>query len=102
MCSAGKLFRVKLTGREIWDLYINSFTEEENPIFRDPNSSTHDCNLCKNFIRRYGNIVSLDENFNIVSIFDIEDKEYERTLDVLSKSIRNSEIENVFFETYDE
>src|ERR1019366_1992581 len=77
MCKTGKLFRVNLTGDEIWHLYIDSFSKEENPIFRDPNSTSKTCNLCKNFVRRYGNIVSIDKNYKITSIFDFAcDEEY--------------------------
>lgn len=59
MCKTGKLFRVSLTGQEIWDLYLKSF--DNDPMFRDPESSVHNCNHCKNFIRRYGNIVAVTE-----------------------------------------
>lgn len=106
MCSTGKLFRTKLTGREVWDIYINSFSKENNPVFRDPESSVHNCNHCKNFIRRYGNIVSIDSNYNISSIFDIMnehvDDEFKDTVKELSNKIRKSKIINVFFETFDE
>ena len=61
MQNSGKLFRVELSGQQVWELYLNSFPPEANPIFRDPSSSSHNCNHCKNFIRRYGNIVSVDE-----------------------------------------
>lgn len=44
MQKTGKLFRVALTGDQIWELYINSFPPEQNPIFRDPNSTTKNCN----------------------------------------------------------
>ena len=75
MCQTGKLFRVELTGQKVWDLYLQSFTKENDPIFRDPESSTHNCNHCKNFVRRYGNIVAVDEHFNIVTMFDVEAEE---------------------------
>lgn len=103
MCASGKLFRVALSGQEVWDLYINSFSEEDNPIFRDPNSSSKNCNHCKNFIRRYGNIVSVDENYNIVSMFDITTTtEYKDVVKILSKAITKSKITEVFFETFAE
>ena len=99
----GKLFRVKLTGQQIWDLYLCSFTKEDDPIFRDPVSSTHNCNHCNNFIRRYGNIVSIDENYNIDTMFNIViDGEYENTAKILSNAIHASEVEQVFFETFEE
>lgn len=104
MCSTGKLFRSELTGIEIWETYLNGFTPEENPIFRDPNSSVHNCNNDKNFIRRYGNIVAIDNNYNLITLFDINVKEtcYENTISKLSKKVKNSKISNTFFETFNE
>lgn len=102
MCSTGKLFRSSLTGNQVWDLYINSFEKEYNPIFRDPNSSTHNCNFCKNFIRRYGNIVALDEKLNIVTMFDVEDdapEDYKSVAKKLTKELKAAGISEVFFET---
>ncbi len=103
MCKTGKLFRVSLTGQEIWDIYLNSFSKEDNPIFRDPNSSSKNCNHCKNFIRRYGNIVAVDENNKIVSIFDVETSgEFDTAVLNLTKAIASAKITEVFFETFAE
>lgn len=105
MSLTGKLFRVALTGQEIWDLYLKSFSEENDPVFRDPNSTTHNCNLCNNFIRRYGNIVSIDENYNIVSMFDVDldaDDEYVESMVALAKAIKKSTVKEIFQETFEE
>lgn len=103
MSKTGKLFRVQLTGDQIWNLYLASFTKENDPVFRDPASSTHNCNLCNNFIRRYGNIVSIDKDYNISTIFDIiTTDEYQKTVNALSGAIQNSKITEVFFETFTE
>lgn len=102
MCQQGKLFRVELTGQEVYDLYLKSFHPEDNKVFRDPNSSEHNCNHCKNFIRRYGNIAAVIDN-KIVSIFDVEiEGEYAQSAKVLSQAISQSKITEVFFETYQE
>ena len=99
MAQTGKLFRVAITGSDLWDLYLKSF--QPDTIFRDPNSSEHNCNHCKNFIRRYGNVVSLDENNNIITMFDIEpEEEYAKALKAIREAIKNSKITEVFFETY--
>lgn len=75
MCKTGKLFRVNLTGQELWDLYLKSF--DNDPIFRSPESTVHNCNHCKNFIRRYGNIVAVSEDYKITTIFDVKaDEEF--------------------------
>ncbi len=103
MCKTGKLFRVELSGQQIWELYLSSFNEESNPIFRDPASTTKNCNNCHNFIRRYGNIVAIDENYNIISIFDVlAPEEYQNTSEQLTKAIKSSKIIDVFFETFEE
>ena len=103
MCVTGKLFRSSLTGQQVWDLYINGFEPEHNPIFRDPNSSMHNCNLCKNFIRRYGNIVAVNDEHKIMTLFDVKvPDEFETVAKVLSAKIRSAKISEVFFETFDE
>lgn len=101
MCATGKLFRVALAGSVVWELYLKSF--ENDPIFRDPNSSEHNCNTCNNFIRRYGNIVSIDENYNTTSIFDFTIKgEYAPVVKALSHEIKRYKVSDVFFETFNE
>lgn len=44
----------------------------EDPVFRDPQSSEHNCNTCRNFFERYGNIVAVDEDLNIITMYDGE------------------------------
>lgn len=103
MCATGKLFRSSLTGQQVWDLYINGFEKIHNPIFRDPESSTHNCNLCKNFIRRYGNIVAIDANYNVVSMFDVDaPEEFIPVAKAISNALKNAAILEVFFETFNE
>lgn len=100
MCKTGKLFRANLSGQSVWELYLLSF--EEDPIFRDPESSSHNCNTCKSFIRRYGNIVAIDSNYSIMSIFDVDiEGEFKPVALELSKIIKASTISEVFFETLD-
>ncbi len=101
MCATGKLFRSSITGQQVWDLYLSSF--ELDPVFIDPNSSTHNCNLCKNFIRRYGNIVAINENYEVMSIFDVNALEpYDKSANAVSKTLKNAPISEVFFETFEE
>jgi hypothetical protein len=102
MCNTGKLFRSKVTGREVWETYLSSFDDEK--IFRDPESSEHNCNCCKNFIRRYGNIVAIDSNGELISMFtDLGDcGEYANSVKACALLLDSSSIQDVFFETYRE
>ena len=103
MCKTGKLFRSNITGNQVWDMYISSFQKEYDPIFRDPESTTHNCNLCKNIIRRYGNIIAIDESNNIMTLFDVQaSEEYKNVAEHISILLKESKISNVFFETYNE
>lgn len=103
MVTKGMLFRVKMTGDSIWNLYLDSFPEDQDPVFRDPKSSVHNCNHCKNFIRRYGNIVAIDKDtFKLISLFDVDtdDIEYADVAKALSSKIKKSKVSEVFFETF--
>ena len=101
MCQTGKLFRCNLSGKQIWELYLASF--DQDPIFRDPESTVHNCNLCKNFIHHYGNIVAIDINYNIMTLFDfIGEGEFAPVVTNLSNAIKLSKIKDVFFETFNE
>jgi hypothetical protein len=104
MCSSGKLFRSNVPGSKIWETYLSSFKPENNKVFRDPESSEHNCNCCHNFIRRYGNIVSIDSDGKLVSIFsNIGDVgEYTDSAEACNNLLVNSEIQDVFFETFNE
>ncbi len=103
MSASGKLFRSALTGSQVWDLYLNSFTPEDNPVFRDPASSVHNCNYCKSFVRRYGNIVSINAENGVETMFDVvADEEYQNSAQAISAAIKASGIADVFFETLNE
>ena len=101
MCGMGKLFRSEMTGDQVWDLYLKSF--EDDPMFRDPESSEHNCNLCKNFLRRYGNIVAITPANEVLSLFDFEGPgEFLPVTIALSAALSKAPVKDVFFETYDE
>lgn len=114
MCANGKLFRIELpykldenadvvsTGHQLWDLYLNSFRKEDNPIFRHSNSSTYNCNNDKHFIKRYGNVVAIIDN-QIVTMWDLdldESNPFYLSCKAMSNALKNGEISNVFVETY--
>jgi hypothetical protein len=101
MCETGMLFRADVSGNDLWELYLSSF--ENETIFRDPESSEHNCNCCKNFIRRYGNVVAINADGNLISLFTniIDVEEYSNSVIALNDIIINANIKDVFFETYD-
>jgi hypothetical protein len=100
MCATGKLFRSKVTGDQLWEAYMRGFGED--PIFRDPESSVHNCNQCKHFFHRYGNIVAIAEDNTIMTMFDGEvNDEYRQSFANMRNLLIAAPVENVFVETFD-
>ncbi len=64
------LFRTEATGNDMWQMYLDSFPAGTNPMFRE--RTEHDCNCCKQFVRAVGNVVYIDSNNKIASIWDID------------------------------
>jgi hypothetical protein len=104
MCNTGKLFKSSISGSEVWKTYLENFKDEDNKIFRDPNSSEHNCNCCHNFIRRYGNIISINSEGKLESIFSNigEVGEYTDSAKACNILLVSNPIQAVFFETYEE
>lgn len=101
MVATGKLFRVDISGEKVWQTYLISF--DKDPIFRDPEKTIHNCNHCRNFIRRYGNIVAIGGDNNIITLFEfIGIEEFKPVSNKLNKIIQKASIKDVFFETYEE
>ena len=102
MTATGKLFVSSVSGKELWDIYLKSFKPEDNEIFRDPQSSEHNCKNCYNFIKNYGNIVAIDSALNIITMFDfIADEEYKASINSMAAILKNSPVSDVFFETFE-
>jgi hypothetical protein len=102
MSSTGMLFRANITGDEVYALYLQSFPAGTDPVFRDPSSTEHNCNNCKNFMRRYGNIVAVNVDGTLETIFHIEGAEhpYQGVADAVDMVIKGKPIASVFFESY--
>ena len=81
------LFRVNVSGDELWQLYLSSFPAGTNPIYRE--RTEHDCSCCRHFIRTMGNVVALtDKGFE--SIWDVELPEHAMAgYGVVAKALAN-------------
>lgn len=90
---------VALSKDEAWDTYLESFPEKYNPIFRT--NRTYDCTEDKNFIRVYGNVVTIEPDGQCKSIWDIEvGGYYQIVADALKKAAESRRLVSVF--TYNE
>ena len=83
------LFVVQVDKDEVWELFQNSFPEGENPIFQE--RRRWDCACCKHFFHVMANVVAIDNDYNLVSIWDINanDSRWQPIFDALSEYIHS-------------
>lgn len=67
LMSAHELYTVDIAGDDLYALYLASFPEGTNPMFRE--RTEHDCSCCKNFIRNIGNVVAIIDG-HVVTVWD--------------------------------
>lgn len=85
-----------LTGEEVYDAYLAAFPEGTNPIFRE--RTEHDCNCCKNFIRRAGNILFFDDTGKVETLWAVEAESfYGVVANTLDKLVRVNAVFGDFF-----
>jgi len=88
------LFVVEVEKNYLWNIYLNSFPEGYNKMFRE--RLEYDCQSCKTFIRACGHMVKIVDN-KMVSIWDIDiEGPYKIVADALSKAVKKRPIRNVF------
>lgn len=80
------LFEVDIDKDKLWELYLDSFPVGTNEIYRKRREM--DCSACKSFIRKFGNVVCIEDN-NIKSVWDfkIDNEVFQKVIDTLSKRI---------------
>lgn len=87
------LFRVQLDKDKLWELFLKSFPEGTNPIFRK--RTEHDCSCCRSFIKNIGDLVAI-RNGELVSIWDCAAGEYQPVVDALSAFVKAQPIDNIY------
>ena len=91
-----EVFRVDLSGDDLWDTYLRSFPEGTNPKFRE--RTEHDCSCCRSFIRGVGGLVTIDSRNQIHTIWDDpgSDPTYKIVAEALAERVRSSQIGGLF------
>ncbi len=92
-----QLYRTSANKYDVWEKYLNSFPEGTNNVLNERRE--YDCNICKNFIRDIGNVVSIDENQNIISIWDVvagDEPEFQIVADQLSVYVKSFPVDKLF------
>lgn len=89
------LYRSSIDPDQLWELYLQSFPEGTNPLFRE--RTEHDCSCCRQFIRNAGAMVTIVDN-KLVTIWDVQvGGFYQVVADAMAAAVRQVPIENVFY-----
>lgn len=88
------LFEVDVDKDQLWDLYLDSFPEGTNEIFRERRE--YDCSCCRQFIKTIGNTVAIKDN-KIVTIWDIETEctTFKPVANALANFVRSHAVNNI-------
>ena len=76
LISKGELFVLNVSKDILWTTYINSFSNEKNPIY--VTNTVHDGMYDKTWIRNYGGIVAIIDG-KLESLWDISCGDYQPT-----------------------
>lgn len=89
------LFEVEVDKDELWNLYLDSFPDGTNEIYRE--RRCHDCSCCRHFIKNIGNVVTI-KNGVVHTIWDMElnDGTYSVVANTLSDYIKSHTVCNVY------
>lgn len=94
LVATGKLYETEVDKESIWNTYLLSFPQEERQRFN--------CNACKQYLRAFGNVVAIDENLNLLTMWDIDglDPMYSVVAANLHLLVKKSKIVQPFFSEF--
>ncbi len=104
LCSKyGNLYIVDMNKKQAWKKYLRSYPTGTDQIWRDPESTKHNCMACKHTLRQFGNIVAINGNNEIETIWKVDgvDGTYGEVASKMDKYIKTLPISGVFVEDID-
>lgn len=89
------LYRTNTEKDKLWEVYLGSYTGEDAKIFRE--RPIHDCQTCKSFIKRMGNVVSINDGV-VDSIWNVKGlpENFQIVADKMHELVVNSSISSLF------
>lgn len=93
---ANTLYEVDIDKDYLWNLYLDSFPEGTNPIFRERRE--YDCSCCRHFIKNIGGTIYIDENLIPHSIFEINtnSETFQPVMDALADYVTSRPIIDIY------
>jgi len=97
-----RLYVVEVDKDVLWNLYLDSFPAGTNGIYKERRE--HDCQHCKQFVRQFGNVVAINNDSTVRSIWDFEtdDETYKTVFTALKNFIASKVVSDIFSTTLKE
>lgn len=94
--SHDRIFEVDYDKDTLYSLYLESFPQGANPIFRK--RAEHDCSCCRHFIKEIGGVIFLDDDLTVHTLWEFqkEDPKYGPVAVALDQYIRSRPIRGVY------
>jgi tetratricopeptide (TPR) repeat protein len=94
------LFRLDCDAEEIWNIYLSSLPDEIGGICHEKHG--HDCERCWAWFKSMANVVMIDSDFEIKTLFGFETiPEYGEVFKVLDEFLKTKSVNDVFlFDQY--
>ena len=94
--TATHLFDLSDDKDELWNLYLDSFPEGKNKMFRERRE--HDCSCCRHFIKNIGGVAVIENNV-VKTIWDFmtNDDEYQSSITALSNLLKTKSVVDVYY-----
>lgn len=92
-----RLFVVDADKDELYALYLDSFPEGTNPIFRERRE--FDCSTCRQFLKNIGPTVWIDDELKVHSLFEIDTgspEQYQPVFDALDAYVKQCKITGIY------
>lgn len=88
-----RLFEIDVDKDYLWNLYLDSFPEGTNKIYRERRE--YDCNACRRFIKNFGNVVTIKNGvIHTIWEFNPESDVFDPVTRALDEYIKSNAVTN--------
>jgi hypothetical protein len=82
-----QVFVANTDGDALYALYIKAFPADTNPVHRK--FTEHECSCCKQFIRRAGSLIAINEGGKVTTVWDTAAESAPYPYDVVAQTLRS-------------